>query len=227
MDDSLKVTETELEHVIKLASGDYSSIESIDAMKKLLLWPKENLFPVLDVLRLAVCDSTVCSKLITQVVLNLIIQNINVSPANQLMSIRTLSNMLSHGYGRGLIETCLANVLVAISATKKGSANLQIAIATLLFNLTVVQLGYADQTQCQHITESIIDFLLWNADAEALYRSYRSIGNLLNTPHAPTVSAQLISTDQVMDALRSNMSAQQQYGFEQINEIARDVVSAL
>lgn len=181
----------------------------------------------MDVLRLAVCDSGVCSKLITQDVLNLIIQNINVPPANQLMSIRILSNMLSHGYGRGLIETCLANVLVAISTTKKGSANLQIAIATLLLNLTVVQLGYADETQCQQITETIIDFLLWNADAEALYRTYRAVGNLLSTTHGQTVSAQLISTDQVMDALRNNMSAQQQYGMEQINEIARDVVNAL
>lgn len=186
---------------------------------------QENLFPVLDVLRLAVCDVNVCSKLITPDILNLIIQNISIPPANQLMSIRILSNMLSHGYGRGLIETCLTNVLVAISTTKEGSANLQIAIATLLLNLTVVQLGYADDTQCQHITESIIDFLLWNADAEGLYRSYRAIGNLLNTPHASTVSAQLISTDQVMDALRSNMSVQ--YGLEQINEIARDIVNAL
>lgn len=181
----------------------------------------------MDVLRLAVCDSNVCSKLITQDVLNLIIQNVGVPPANQLMSIRILSNMLIHGYGRGLIETCLANVLVAISTTKKGSANLQVAIATLLLNLTVVQLGYADETQCQHITESIIDFLLWNADAEALYRSYRAVGNLLNTPHSSIVSAQLVSADSIMDAIRSNMSVQQQYGFEQINEIARDVVSAL
>lgn len=121
---------------------------------------------------MAVCDAATCSKLITQDVLNLIIQNIGVPPANQLMSIRILSNMLSHGYGRGLIETCLANVLVAVSTTKKGSANLCIAIATLFLNLTVVQLGYADETQCQHTAESIIDFLLWNADAEALYRSY-------------------------------------------------------
>lgn len=54
-----------------------------------------------------------------------------------------------------------------------------------------------------------------------------NIGNLLCTPHAPTISALLISTDQVMDALRSNMSSQQQYGFEKINEIARDIVNAL
>lgn len=183
---------------------------------------------MLDVLRLAVCDLNVSSKLMTQEVLNLIIQNISVPPANQLMSIRILSNMLCHEYGRGVIGSCLENVLAAIGATKKGSANLQIAIATLLQNLSaVVVAASAEEIKCQQIAKSIINFLLWNTDPEALYRSYRAIGNLLCTPHGPTVSAQLVSVDQIMDALRSNMSAQQQFGFEKIGEIARDVVNAL
>lgn len=141
---------------------------------------------------MAVCDPNVCAKLITPDALNLIIQNICVPPANQLMSIRILLNMLNNGFGRGLVETCLTNILVALNATKNGSANLQIAISTLLLNLTIVQANYADQTQCEHITESIIDFLLWNNDPESLYRAYRAIGNLLCTAHASTISAQLI-----------------------------------
>lgn len=187
----------------------------------------ENLFPVLDILRMAVCDPNVCGKLMTTDILNLIIQNISVPPANQLMSIRILLNMLSNGFGRGLIETCLTNIFIAMNATKKGSSNLQTAISTLLLNLTIVQANYADQTQCQLIVESIINFLLWNNDAESLYRAYRAIGNLLCTDHAPTISAQLISTDQIMDGLRSNMSAQQQNGFEKINEISQEIVNAL
>lgn len=212
------MSEEELEYAIKLASNvcrnifitnqyfctifnfyqDPPTIESINAMKKLLLWPKgkeshvfihlrvvhyiiffstENLFPVLDILRLGVCEANISSQIITPDVLKLIIQNIDVPPANQLMSIRILSNMLAHGYGRGLIETCMQNILVTISTIRKGSANLQIAIATLLLNLSIVQTNYADPTQCQLITESLIDFLLWNADSEALYRCYRSIGN--------------------------------------------------
>lgn len=183
---------------------------------------------MLDILRLAVCNASFCSKLVTQEVLNLIIQNISIPPANQLMSVRILSNILCHEYGRALIENHLANVLVAISSTKCGSANLQIAIATLLLNLTIVEKNDStDQTKCQQITETIINFLSWNNDPEALYRSYRAIGNLLCTPNANIISAMLISTDQIMDALRNNMSTQQQYGYEKINEIARDVVNAI
>lgn len=181
----------------------------------------------MDVVRLAVRDANVCAKLMTPEILNIVVQNMNVAPANQLMSIRTLGNMLSHGYGRGLLETIFTNVLVGLSQIKKGSANLQIAVATLLLNLTIVQTGFAEQTQCTQITETIIDFLLWNADTEALYRSYRALGNLLCTPYTQTISAQIVSTDQVMDALRDNMSAQQSYGLEKINEIAREIVNAL
>lgn len=187
----------------------------------------ENLFPVLDIMRLAVCDPQLCVKLITPEVFNIIIQNISVPPANQLMSIRILSNMLSHEYGRGIIQTGLAEILEAIRTTKKGSANLQIAISTLLLNFTIIQLSFVDKIQCQHITDSIIDFVLWNADPEALYRSYRALGNLLTTPNAAAVSAKLISTDQLMDALHNNMASQQQQGFEKINEIAQDIVNAL
>lgn len=176
---------------------------------------------------MAVCDPNVCAKLITQDTLQSIIECIGVPPANQLMSIRILLNMLSNGYGRGLLESCLKNILAAINATKKGSVNLQIAISTFLLNLTILQVNYADQTQCQIITESIINFLLWSNDLESLYRTYRAIGNLLCTNHSSTISAQLISMDQIMDGLRNNMSAQQPAGFEKINEISQEIVNAL
>lgn len=174
------------------------------------------------------CDAEVCTKLITQEILNLLIQNASVPPANQLMSIRVLSNMITHESGRVLIDSCLTNVMVAISSTKKGSANLQIAIATLLLNLSIVQkVKHANEEQCKSTIETIIDFLLWNADPEALYRSYRAIGNLLSSSNGAALSALLVSTDVIIEGLRSNMSVQQQYGYEKINEISREIMDAL
>lgn len=160
--------------------------------------------------------------------MNLIIQNASVPPANQLMSIRVLSNMLTHEFGQNLIDTCLTNVMVAVSATKKGSANLQIAIATLLLNLSIVQKkNNATEDHTRGTIETIIDFLLWNADPEALYRSYRAIGNLLSTSHGTILSALLVSTDVIMEGLRNNMTVQQQYGFEKINEISREIINSI
>lgn len=95
-------------------------------MKNLLKWPKEILFPVLDITRLAVREQTVCSLLGSFDFITLIIENINIPPANQLMSIRCLVNMMNHGWGRGLIESRLSELVVALQNIKKGSVNLQV-----------------------------------------------------------------------------------------------------
>lgn len=105
------------------------------------------------------------------------------------------------------------------------SGRFQIAIATLLLNLTIIQTGYAEPTQCQQLSETILNFLLWTNDAEATYRSYRALGNLLKTAHGSAISAQIVSTDHVMDKIRENMNAS--HGLEKLNEIARDIVEAL
>lgn len=178
-------------------------------------------------MRLAVIDPNTCTHLVTPDILNFIVQNCNTGAANQLMSLRCLSNMLHHGYGRGLLDTCLPNILVAISSTRKGTNNLQSSIATLLLNLSVAQTKRPDEATCSQINESLIDFLLWNADSEALYRAYRALGNLLTTPHAQTISAQIISTDEITESLRENTKAPQPYGFEKINEIAQEILDTL
>lgn len=185
------------------------------------------LFPVLDIVRLAVLDPNTCTNLVTPEILNFIVQNCKTGAANQLMSLRCLSNMLKHGYGRGLIETVLSNILVAISATKKGTSNLQMAIATTLLNLSVGQLKRPNEQSCHQITETLIDFLLWASDPESLYRCYRSLGNLLSTQFGPSVSAQIISTDEVTEALRDNVKAPQSYEFDKINQIAQEIMDSL
>lgn len=101
----------------------------------------------------------------------------------------------------------------------------QIAIATLLLNLTIIQTGYADETQCQQLGETILNFLSWTSDGEATYRSYRALGNLLKTAHGSAISVHIVSTDHVMDKIRDNMNAS--HGMEKLTEIARDIVEAL
>lgn len=101
----------------------------------------------------------------------------------------------------------------------------QIAIATLLLNLTIIQTGYAEATQCQQLTETILNLLLWTNDVEAAYRCYRAVGNLLKTAHGSAVSAQIVSADQVMDKIRETMNASG--NLEKLNGIARDIVEAL
>lgn len=182
---------------------------------------------MLDIVRLAVRDQTVCTKLASSDFLNLLIENMGNGPANQLMAIRCFANMMSHGWGRGIIETRLRDIFTKLNRIMSGSANLQIAIATLYLNVTITQLEFADQEICRQATESLLEFLRWGSDLEAFYRAYQALGNLTCTQHGAITSAQIVSVDQVIDRIRDNMSATQPNGFEKINELARDLTTAL
>lgn len=83
-------------------------------------------------------DQATCSTLLTPDILAVIVGCITDSPANKLMSIRCLANMLQHGYGRGLIETCLANVLIGINSTKQGSGNLQVCVQIYIHGCAIL-----------------------------------------------------------------------------------------
>lgn len=86
----------------------------------------EKLFPALDITRMAVRHQNTCTHLIKLDILGIIIENINKPPANQLMSIRCLVNMMNHGYGRGLIEVSLNKIIRSLSVIRGGSVNLQV-----------------------------------------------------------------------------------------------------
>lgn len=175
---------------------------------------------------MAVRNANACAELVTPDILNLIVQNVGAGPANQLMSIRCLSNMLIHEIGRALIGTFLPNVLVAVSTTKGGSSNMQFAIASLLLNMTIVQQTNGDADQSQQINETIIDFLLWSTDIQAIYRCYQAFGNLLCSTYGQTICAQIVSTDQIMDAIRDG-AANKKPDAKEISEICSEIMKAL
>lgn len=201
--------------------------EHVDNLQPLLKWPKEILFPVLDVARLAVRDQGVCTKLANASFLELIVDNLRHGPANQLMAVRCICNMMSHGWGRGLVEDRLADIFNQLNRSTAGSPNLQIAIASLLLNVSATQLTVADQEVCRLTSEALLDFLRWTGDAEAIYRAYQALGNLTCTPYGAITSAQIVSVDQVVDRLRDHMSSAVAPGMEKLNELARELTAAL
>lgn len=197
-------------------------------------WPRETLFPILDIVRLAVRDAAVCKQLASTgssttatSFLDQIIENIAHGPANQLMAIRCIVNMLSHADGRARIAARLHDIIGRVNRIMSGSTNLQIAIATLYLNASVMQLQLADGEVCRQLTEAVLEFLRWTHDTEAFYRAYQTLGNLTCTPSGPVTSAQIVSVDSVVDRLRDHMSRVQPTGMDRLNEVARDLTAAL
>lgn len=221
-DNNTTVSDEVIEAAVKLAykENDFDKL-SAEALKCLLRWPKEILFPVLDVARLAVRTERVCAALMSTEFLENLLESLSSLPANQLMAVRCFANMLVHPYGSMHLEPMLPNLLQTVSKINKGSPNLQIAIATLLLNLSVSQMQYAKSEKCRRITEATLEFLKWCTDLEAAYRAMQTLGNITCTPFGTEAAAQVASLEAVASKIRGYATTDQPSGFEKVTKCAQ------
>uniref|UniRef100_A0A1B0ESQ1 Phospholipase a2-activating protein n=1 Tax=Lutzomyia longipalpis TaxID=7200 RepID=A0A1B0ESQ1_LUTLO len=195
----------------------------IESLKCLLKWPRGILFPVLDIARLAVRSEAICRALIDAEVFRTIVDCISDSAANQLMALRCLANMLIHQFGRDVVRKRLGEVLGRVSEIRKGSVNAQLAVATFLLNATVAQMTLADGDECKILGECILETTLWLDDPEAVYRCFQALGNLTCTPSGQEIIALTISSDSVIDKLKSFSSGIIPSGFEKLAKCSKDL----
>ena len=185
------------------------------------------LFPVIDIVRLAVRSESVFAVLNSTNFLDALLAHLTTSAANQLMIIRCLANIMKHEAGRQQVDKRLAYLVERINGIKTGSNNLQIAIATFYLNLTITQTkGIANGEKCRMITEGLIESFKWAIDLEACYRSMQAIGNLTTTPFGQETSALIISVDYVMDKLRELTNTPQTGIFVKINSAGKALLSS-
>ncbi|XP_030555223.1 phospholipase A-2-activating protein [Drosophila novamexicana] len=200
---------------------------ALEALMMLLKWPAGMLFPVLDILRLAVRHEAVFSLLHnSHNFLNGVLPHLDGTAANQLMVCRCLANALTHTVGRQQIEAQLPQIIELVSCIRAGSPNLQIAIATFYLNLTISQtLGAARPDVCHVTTSGIVELLKWAKDLEAWYRSMQAIGNLTTTQCAQETIAQVVSVDYVMDKLRELTNTPQDENFTKVNLVGQALLA--
>ncbi|XP_004531201.1 phospholipase A-2-activating protein isoform X1 [Ceratitis capitata] len=222
-----QVSDTLLNAIIALtaATPDVDTC-SVEALQHLLSWSNDILFPVLDVLRLAIRHEPVFSILNSYNFVDSIVPKLNTSAPNTLMVVRCLANMMCHEAGRIEVEKRLVTILPQISEIKNGSANLQIAVATFYLNLTISQTFVAKGECCQMVTEGIVELLKWAKDLEAFYRSFQAIGNLTTTPFSQTSVAIIVSTDYVMDKIRELTNTPQTGVYAKLNSAGKELLAA-
>lgn len=201
---------------------------ALEALMLLLKWPAGMLFPVLDILRLAVRHEAVFSLLHNSYnFLNTVVLQLNGSAANQLMICRCLANALSHSVGRQQIKQQLPQIIELVSSIRAGSANLQIAIATFYLNVTTTQTQEVARPEVCHVTTTgIVELLKWANDLEAWYRAMQAIGNLTTTTCGQETIAQVISVDYVMDKLRELTNTPHDENFTKVNLVGQALLAA-
>ncbi|KAK7909706.1 hypothetical protein WMY93_014390 [Mugilogobius chulae] len=188
-----KLSEEFLESIERLlVSVCTSNSESAPTMQQITLlwkathWPEDIVFPVLDILRLAVrhpqVNETLCGEAEGVQLCNHLLNLMRPEgrPANQMLALRTLCNCFSGRHGRSLLmsqrETVLSRAADLASVCNK---NIHIALATLVLNYASCFHSQPDleaKAQCLSVASRALETV---QDKEAVFRLLVALGTTI------------------------------------------------
>ncbi|KAJ3585415.1 hypothetical protein NHX12_014134 [Muraenolepis orangiensis] len=164
------------------------TLPQINLLWKASHWPEDIVFPVLDILRLAVRHPQVNESLCgeaegPQLCDHLLgLMRPRGRPANQMLALRTLCNCFSGRRGRTLLLARREAVLgraAELAAGAPANKNLQVALATLLLNYAGCLHGRPDleaKAQCLSVASAALESV---QETEAVFRLLVALGTTL------------------------------------------------
>lgn len=182
-----KVEEVVIDAVLKLTDITAScSAFQLEALDRLLKWPHDIIFPVLDVLRLAIRNAVVnqhyCGLHAGDGFVKYLMEFLekDCSGVHQMLCLRILFNMVGQPSGEALALQHRNVVLeTALQLLPTDNKNVQIAFATLLLNYAVLLLNRNDfEAKCQCLSAAANALGLVN-EREAQFRLLVAIGTLV------------------------------------------------
>ncbi|MEQ2236845.1 hypothetical protein ILYODFUR_016769 [Ilyodon furcidens] len=166
------------------------TIQQISLLWKVSHWPEEIVFPVLDILRLAVrhpqVNESLCGEAEGVQLCNHLLRLMRPEgrPANQLLALRTLCNCFSGRHGRALLmsqrETILSRAADLAAVCNK---NIHIALATLVLNYAGCLHSQPDleaKAQCLSVASRALETV---QDKEAIFRLLVALGTTVASDH--------------------------------------------
>ncbi|XP_072314708.1 phospholipase A-2-activating protein [Eucyclogobius newberryi] len=159
------------------------TMQQITLLWKAAHWPEDIVFPVLDILRLAVrhpqVNETLCGEEEGVQLCNHLLNLMRPEgrPANQMLALRTLCNCFSGRHGRSLLmsqrETVLSRAADLASVCNK---NIHVALATLVLNYASCFHSQPDleaKAQCLSVASRALETV---QDKEAVFRLLVALG---------------------------------------------------
>lgn len=131
-----KIPEEKLDAIEKLLSSQVSeeiSTSAISALKSLLDWPNDTVFPALDIARLTVLHKEINDQLCTEELLSVIRRHIksDASSSNQMLTFRLIANMFQHEKGEKLCLDYRDEILKSLLDLQSlGNKNNQVCLTT-------------------------------------------------------------------------------------------------
>lgn len=188
-----------LDGVIQLCNGPSDDSAAFDNLFRLLNWSDRIVFPAIDVIRMAVRHQTnnamICGPNngaeIMKKLSCFISTTANVS--NVIVSLRTLCNMFCHPTGEDLVIEHRFELVENVTSLGMLNKNGQVALATLLLNLTVGCVKKRDEVGISVLANVIPDILTKITDPESQFRCYVALGTLLSTSQREEVKIKITS----------------------------------
>ncbi|XP_061181732.1 phospholipase A-2-activating protein-like [Saccostrea echinata] len=179
----------------QLSSDDLDSLQTlmeakdvteahVGVMNKVLRWPKEYIFPGLDVLRVSIRDQKVCEHVCSQGgFLDSLLRFLDSSSPvpTQMLTLRILVNCFLHESGRQFLLLNRDPIITqALNCRLTPNKNVQIAVSTLLLNYSVSLQDRDDEegkSQCLLAVASVMENPM---DPEAEFRLLVCLGTLIS-----------------------------------------------
>lgn len=202
-----------LDRVIQLCNGPTDDSETFDNLFRLLNWSDKIVFPVIDVIRMAVRhqrnNAIICGENNGAEIMRKLSHFISTTAniANTIVSLRTLCNMFSHPTGEDLVVEHRFELVENATSLGVMNKNGQVALATLLLNLTVGCVKKRDEVGISVLANVIPDILTKITDPESQFRCYVALGNLLSTSQREEVKIKISSNSSFLGSLQLHLLA--------------------
>lgn len=210
---NLKLAEDQLESVASLGVAKDPQAVDVGNLVKILNWPKDQVFPCLDLLRLSLANPVAAELLLakhSEELLDLLLQNLTThdKAANQMLALRSLANLFNTDKGMHLMLSQHPTIIHQLSALFPiESKPAQIAMSTVVLNYSIASTDKAVNEELQSTCLSLsLLFLQGMTDSEARFRNMVAIGTLLdsnpvNLKEAKKLDAkEKVNTAQLLDS---------------------------
>ncbi|KAJ7334356.1 hypothetical protein OS493_014667 [Desmophyllum pertusum] len=217
LEEEQRLAEDELQNLLEflndVASADKSSspkVEQMSSLVKALKWPPNQLFPALDILRLAVRFPSVANICCSgsegdNLTAHLLACTRDDNPqSNVLLSFRIFSNLFMSYDGSALVLRHREKIVEhSLSWRKCSNKNIRISLCTVLLNFSVLLRKHHDfeaKTQCLSALAGILEN---ETDSEARFRSVVAVGTLIWGDSDAQALAQSLGIESSLESLSS------------------------
>ena len=167
-------------------SGSYLTARDLEVLQKLLHWPTQELFPCIDLFRLALLhpSSQELFKGSDQGMglFSHLLQQVSIASKNPLVivGLRAISNMFRHNTSHYVVEKRREQVLNSVlSHLDNQNKSVRLGLTSLIFNFSVMLCSKDDNEGKIQCLTALQEILMTEADVENCFRSLIAIGNLL------------------------------------------------